>query len=78
MGRFSASIRLVCLMLITGVAKTAEPPGASLAFTSTDPTVVQAVVLLRQGKLHDAQTLLKTASPSAPPEIDRAAPKPSK
>jgi transglutaminase-like putative cysteine protease len=59
-------------MLTTAAATPPEPPGASLAFTSTDPIVIRAVALLNQGNLSDAESLLKSAAPATDPETDRA------
>jgi transglutaminase-like putative cysteine protease len=43
------------------------PTGASLAWTSTDPTITQARELISRGELAKAETLLRTATPAADP-----------
>ncbi|HEX4794538.1 MAG TPA: transglutaminase domain-containing protein [Humisphaera sp.] len=47
-----------------------EPSGASLAFTSDDPVVVRACMLIEQGKLAEAEAMLK--QPGAGPARQEA------
>jgi transglutaminase-like putative cysteine protease len=49
-----------------------ESTGASLAFTSSDPIVQQAIALMNDGKFTDAQTLLASDDGHASAEVARA------
>ncbi|HEX8523882.1 MAG TPA: transglutaminase domain-containing protein [Tepidisphaeraceae bacterium] len=53
---------LVIGMLMPNFVRADGAPGASLAFTSKDPTVTKAVELLAEGKLKEAEDLLNQAS----------------
>ncbi len=65
-----------CLLLtvtdpcLTAVA--AEPPAASVAFTSQDPVVIKALALVKSGKFKQAESLLNTADARADAEALRA------
>ena len=51
---------------------TDESTGASLAFTTSDPIVTQAIALMNDGKLSDAQSLLASDDGHASGEVARA------
>jgi transglutaminase-like putative cysteine protease len=53
-------------------ASTAEPSGASLAFTTHDPVIKQAQDLLQHGKFKEAQTLLASDDGHADATVEQA------
>lgn len=49
-----------------------EPTGASLAFTSKDPVVLQATDLMKAGQFKEAEALLAASTNAGAPEAQRA------
>lgn len=56
----------------TALPAAAEPTGASLAWTSDDPVVVEARAMIHDGRLADAERLLAKDDPSASPAAKAA------
>jgi transglutaminase-like putative cysteine protease len=54
------------------VAFAAEPPAASMAFTSRDPVVVKARALMDAGKFNQAEEMLRAAGTQGDPAARRA------
>lgn len=56
----------------SGRASADEPPAASAAFTSQDPTVLEALELVQAGNFQSAEQLLSSAVPQADDDVQRA------
>ena len=72
----SLSLLLIGLMITTitnaNAAQGKEPTASSLAFTSTDPIVLQARGLMESGKFKEADSLLAGSTNQTSPEALRA------
>jgi len=63
---------IVALAASISNSPAAEPTGASAAFTSRDAVVLKALDLVRTGKFHKAEALLRAADKQVDPEALRA------
>jgi transglutaminase-like putative cysteine protease len=70
---FSLGLFLMTMTISThSLAEDLSATGASLAWTTSDPVVKQAIALLDAGKFADAQTLLATDDGHADPAVAQA------
>jgi len=70
-GTFCLFLGVYCFMNnLSHFAAAAEPAGASLLFTSQDPTVVQARQLIEKGNLSQAEALLKESGGDSPASLE--------
>ena len=66
------SALLLAATFAISAAFAAEPPAASLAFTSKDPVVLQARALMDSGKFHQAEGLLRGTQTTGDADAQRA------
>jgi transglutaminase-like putative cysteine protease len=64
--KYPLAITIVLLLMPTTALPSDAPTGASLAWTSDDPTVTQARELIHRGELSKAESLLRAAPATAP------------